>query len=191
MTDSKIWGPYAWYMMHEIAFNLQQTYDKLPSKISKYLRVFYTGLHALLPCPSCRTHYGWTLSKYPLNKYNRSGISMAKWTVTAHNLVNQGLKKKTYTYSNAKNLYLRRGVATINHKKLSEFIRYILEKTNTAPLATRKSVASVLIHLYPCHKCRTRLQLHASKNPIYTVKTSRDMNNWAKRLRWVAQAQCK
>ena len=191
MTNSKIWGPYTWYMMHEIAFALPQNYDKLPSKKSKYLHIFYSGLRSLLPCPSCKKHYSLTLSKYPLTKYNVSGLLMSKWTIISHNLTNKGLHKKIYTYLEAKNLYLRRGIATINHTKLSEFIRYILEKTTTSPLVTRKSVATALIQLYPCHKCQIRLKSYESKNNLSKVNTSNEMNNWAKKLRWVTQAQCK
>ena len=190
MTDSKLWGPCTWYMIHEIAFHLPQTSNHLPPDTSKNLNIFYSGLQSLLPCPSCRAHYGWTLSNYPLHQYNRTGLSMSKWTVIAHNLTNRGLKKKTYTYSDAKKMYSHNNSSKVDHKKLSDFISYILERTNTTPLETRKSVALSLNRLYPCRKCCEQIKIYESKHPISKVRTNHDMSVWAKNLRIVLQSKC-
>lgn len=190
MSDSKIWGPYVWYMIHKIAFELPQNYEKLSPNISKYLLNFYTNLQKLIPCPSCKNHYKVILSRFPINKYNSSGILISKWTIKIHNITNSALHKKLYTYSSVKNLYLKKGIINIDHKKLGEFIRYIIEKTRIEPLQIRKIIASNLIKLYPCNKCRNRLKVYESKNNIDSIKTTIQMNNWAKKLRLISQDKC-
>ena len=64
LADSKVWGPYVWYFIHQVAFRLPHNSNTLDLKTRKMLRSFYLTIRWLLPCPSCQKHYGWTLSKY-------------------------------------------------------------------------------------------------------------------------------
>jgi len=199
LADSKIWGPYAWYFIHQVAFRLPHTENNLTPTTRKFLNSFFLTIRWLLPCPSCQKHYGWTLSKYPVSKYYSTGVKMSKWTVIAHNLTNKGLNslgkgppKKIYTYAAAKDLYLSpKGVhSKLNHGKLAAFIQIIIENSRDKPLSNRKSMATCVANLYPCFKCRKRLQNFLAKNSLKNVKSSSDMSAWAKRFRSVA-LKCK
>ena len=64
-TEAKVWGPYVWYFMHQLTFRLPQNNCPFVPHTKKLLNSFFVYLKDLLPCPSCQTHYGLTLSKYP------------------------------------------------------------------------------------------------------------------------------
>lgn len=191
MIDSKLWGPCTWYVIHEIAFSLPQNNIKLSINTSKNLLTFYKGIQQLIPCPACKTHYKTILSKHPVDKNNKFGVNISKWTVTIHNITNKGLNKKVITYNDAKKIYLRKGAIGVNHKKISEFVKYILEKnSNNVSLQVRKSVLLSLIELYPCKKCITYLQKYLSEKTLDNVTNNNEMNNWITDLRLVIEKGC-
>jgi len=188
--DSKIWGPYTWYFMHQVAFRLPQNYNELRQEIRDLLKKFYTSIRFLLPCPSCQKHYGLTLNQYPISKYNTSGIRIAKWMVNSHNLVNKGLKKKVYTYEEARKIQVGKGLSTIDYSKLDMCMKYILEMSTDKPLSHRKIVAKCIVKLYPCPKYRPTLINYMNKNQLQKVKTANEMNKWSKNLRMVLLHLC-
>ena len=190
--DSKTWGPYVWYFIHQVAFRLNQNSTELSPYTKKTIHTFYTTLKPLLPCPSCQMHYGWTLSKIPVSKHLTTGIKTSKWTVTAHNLANKGLGKKEVYYEMAKKMYTQPGgiYYILNHKILHGFIHHILINSNNKPLGNRIQMARCICNLYPCLKCRKRLLDFLKKHDLKNIKNNIHMITWAKKLKIVALQKC-
>ena len=50
----KIWGPYAWHLLH--TFSINNNFKISESKKHQYY-IFYTSFAYVLPCMICRDHY--------------------------------------------------------------------------------------------------------------------------------------
>ena len=186
MRDVKIWGPSVWYFIHKISFDLPQNTFELTMNKRKQLSSFYRVLQFLLPCTTCRHHYGNMLTKYELMKNTETGKKMAKWSVMVHNKVNRRLKKPIVDYPTAIKLYKN----IINHNKLHKFIKFILVESDDSSILNRKAIAKHIITLYPCINCKKRMVNFLEYNPLNSINNSKKMTNWAKRLLIIAKKPC-
>lgn len=95
-------GPTIWVALHTLAFQ----YPDVPSAAEKSAAQNYVkSIATLLPCGACRTHYSQLLTSYPANVSSRAAFS--KWTVDAHNHVNDRLGKPRVSYDDAIEMYSR------------------------------------------------------------------------------------
>jgi hypothetical protein len=84
--DSKVWGPWGWYMFHIYSYNEN---IKLNKKYCLMYYKFYELFGKLIPCPLCQNHYN---SIFDLKKeFDREYLK--KWTYNLHNKVNEDLEK--------------------------------------------------------------------------------------------------
>lgn len=172
-ADSKLWGPYAWYMIHSIAFHFPQTKVELPPSTISYQNKFLSHLRIILPCPSCREHFKRTLTRSPPLKTMKTGITSATWGIDSHNIVNRAMNKKEYNYKTALPLYTK----AFNHAKAIKFIYYLLVKNINKPLKSLKIVTVTMINLFPCKTCHIFLQKYLSDN-IETYKKANTLPLW-------------
>ena len=64
--DPTRWGPKLWFFMHTLSFN----YPDNPTQNDKLnIKNFFENLKYLIPCETCRIHYGGHTTKMPIDNY--------------------------------------------------------------------------------------------------------------------------
>lgn len=187
VTNSKIWGPNVWYFIHQIAYSYIRENRSIPEREQRLLQSFMLTLRHLLPCPSCRAHFGQTLTKYPVAKENKKPKHIFNWTIRAHNLANKGLKKKVLTYAEAEAIHKQ----AIAYNKFEAFINVILIQSTNKALATRRAMAICTANLFPCVKCRPALIKYYQENHPKKIKNNKEMTEWAHRFLYTFRRACR
>ena len=96
--EPKIWGKYVWTSLHIIALG----YPDKPTTDDKInYKQFYTNMWKVIPCFKCSQNYQRHLTEHPIDNYLTDNMSLFKWTVTLHNIVNKELGKKEWTHDEA------------------------------------------------------------------------------------------
>lgn len=92
-----------WYTIHFVAL----AYPHNPSNEDKrQYQVFFENLHHVIPCYKCSVNYISHLNEKPITVEVLSGpVSLFRWTVDIHNLVNKELKKRQWKYTEAHEFY--------------------------------------------------------------------------------------
>jgi len=89
------WGPHGWIFLHSITFN----YPTEPNGHDKQVHIdFFNSLQHVLPCEKCAHHYSQHISKYPVEDAVKDRDTFIRWLIKIHNLVNESLGKRTWTY---------------------------------------------------------------------------------------------
>jgi len=86
--DSKVWGPYYWFVLHTIALS----YPLKPNEVTK--RKYYEFIQNLpifLPNPDIGDNFSKLLNNYPVTPYLDSRSSFIKWMHFIHNKINVSL----------------------------------------------------------------------------------------------------
>jgi hypothetical protein len=98
--DPNVWGPKAWFFIHNIAL----TYPRNPnSEDKKIYKNFFVTIGKVLPCNTCKSHYAENLIMSELDNGLKSNIDLFKWTVDMHNKVNKATHKRIISYEEAMN----------------------------------------------------------------------------------------
>ena len=101
--DPNIWGPHGWSFIHYTALG----YPENPSDDEKdNYKVFFHSLQNTLPCVKCALNFKENIRELPIDKSLNSREDLFKWTVDIHNMVNNELGKKNYTYEMAYKKYM-------------------------------------------------------------------------------------
>ena len=80
---------------HSITFN----YPVEPSSQDKQVHIdFFNALQHILPCEKCAYHYSQHISDYPVEKAVKGRDTLIRWLIKVHNLVNESLGKRKWTY---------------------------------------------------------------------------------------------
>jgi hypothetical protein len=99
---SSEWGPLFWYVIHTTALN----YPSNPTDFHKTAyKNFFESFANVLPCKKCREHYQTHISRYPISPFLDSNELLNKWIIDLHNMVNQSLGKRQYTYQEVYQIY--------------------------------------------------------------------------------------
>jgi hypothetical protein len=98
--EPNIWGPSAWKFLHSITFQYPENPTDLDKQ--KYF-TFFNSLKNVLPCPTCREHYGKSFETVPIRLDNRK--ELIEWLIDIHNKVNLEAGKKVYSYSEVYQIY--------------------------------------------------------------------------------------
>ena len=109
-----IWGPFLWYIIHNIAYNSNLKYKNI------YYYFYNRIIPELIPCLTCRYNYNKHLKQLPLHFNNKTELFL--WTVKLHNIVNLSLKKTIYLGD--LNLY-----SEININKYIWYCKYLINQT--------------------------------------------------------------
>jgi hypothetical protein len=173
-SDSKVWGPPTWYVMHHIALIFPENKPiSIPNR--RVIKNFYRSILFLFPCPSCRTHYKQTLSKYPIEKENKTGKELFQWTVRAHNLANKGLKKPLVSYKNALNMNKTKIIS-----KFILFISYILLRSSDKPFPQRRLAVAAFVYLFSMKEEKI-IELVGKSDPSKLANHS-ELTLWIRKL---------
>lgn len=102
------WGPCAWNYLH----NASYAYPHTPTEEDKYdMHQFLLYFTKVIPCKACRDDFTSYLqrvvSKGTRSKMFSSKTAMVRFSVDAHNYVNQKLGKRIFSYEEVDDLYLR------------------------------------------------------------------------------------
>lgn len=94
--DPRTWGPGTWHFLHVIGL----VYPNIPTEEDKrYNLNFINAFSEIIPCPFCKAHFKVILDKMPPKLESR--MDFFKWTIDAHNVVNQINGKKELSYDEA------------------------------------------------------------------------------------------
>ncbi len=101
ITKTK-WGNALWFVIHTCAMYAPQPADQAFEDYKQLL----TCLQFLLPCPKCRQHLSNNLRhiNFESCEQNARGLFRCSWKL--HNIVNESLDKRIYTFDEAAELYV-------------------------------------------------------------------------------------
>lgn len=99
----EFFGPSTWKTLHSIAWNYAAKPDAPTEEEKKNIVDFLVLLEHLLPCPSCRTHYGAYMLKNPIDSSSRDALT--RWLYELHADVNRRSKKSSISYEQHKKDY--------------------------------------------------------------------------------------
>jgi hypothetical protein len=100
----KVWGKYVWVSIHIIALGYP---DNPSDEDIMHYKEFYTNLWKVLPCYKCSVNYLRHLEELPIDEALKNNITLFKWTVDLHNIVNKELGKRIVPFEEAKEMYSR------------------------------------------------------------------------------------
>lgn len=95
-----IWGSVFWNMSHRIAAGVP---DELTPQHAKAVKIYWSALQFLLPCPECRGHLVEYLKQFPVAIESKDAL--VEWTWRFHNATNTRLNKPLSTLEFAKSQY--------------------------------------------------------------------------------------
>lgn len=93
MADPRVWGTHLWATMHRLSLSYPQ-FDPKPEQ-RKAARDFFRSIKEMLPCVSCRHHYGEHFDKTFDESTLDSRVALARWVYDLHESVNKRLGKPT------------------------------------------------------------------------------------------------
>jgi Erv1 / Alr family len=93
--EPKIWGKYVWTSIHILALGYP---DKPTPDDMRNYKNFYTEFWKVIPCYKCANNYKKHLDDLPIDKYLTDNMSLFRWTVDFHNIVNKELGKKEWSF---------------------------------------------------------------------------------------------
>lgn len=173
--DKKIWGPYAWHLLHRVSI---QNNKKININNKIYYFIFYTSFLYILPCNICKSHYDDILSFLNIldeNKISRKYI--IKWVHNTHNHVNLFLKKPKYKLINTINNYQH----TDNHI-IFIFLNGVFENLDdNLPIIDFDQIYNFFIslaHIYPDYKIRKLLIKLISTNDYSNINSPNSFKKW-------------
>lgn len=107
MSAPSVWveffGPSTWKALHSIAHNYAADPANPTSEERRDVIDFLRLLEKLLPCPSCRVHYGKWLQSHPIDASTRE--SLVRWLYDLHSDVNRRSHKPNISYEEHKRDY--------------------------------------------------------------------------------------
>lgn len=93
--EPRIWGKYIWTSIHMIALG----YPDKPTQEDKFnYQQFYMNLWKVIPCYKCAINYKKHLEELPIDEHLNDNMSLFKWTVDFHNIVNKEIGKQQWTF---------------------------------------------------------------------------------------------
>ncbi len=93
--EPKIWGKYIWTSIHIIALGYP---DKPTQEDKENYKKFFIDLWKVIPCYKCSKNYQKHFEELPIDNYLDDNMSLFRWTVEFHNIVNKELGKREWTF---------------------------------------------------------------------------------------------
>lgn len=116
--DPSIWGTHAWYYFHTVIYTHPPTLEN-EQLMRKWINMFIN----MLPCPSCRIHFGQIVQNDPLPDAKISEHSeWVAWGIRVHNRVNLRLHRPVYTYAAVQAHYRRLFHRQLSRKRLPDIV---------------------------------------------------------------------
>jgi hypothetical protein len=102
--NPKIWGKYVWVSIHVIALGYP---DKPSDEEKNNYKEYFMNLWKVLPCYKCSINYIRHLKELPIDGALVDNISLFKWTVDLHNIVNKETGKRQMPFEEALDIYTK------------------------------------------------------------------------------------
>ena len=98
------WGPGGWIFLHTTTFN----YPLNPSEADKIKYYnFFNAIKTILPCKYCRQSFEIYMKYIPIDDFLDSREGVTYWLYRLHNLVNEKVFKKKYSFDHVVRRYER------------------------------------------------------------------------------------
>lgn len=100
--EPKVWGPCAWFFLHNITFIYpdKPTIDDIENH-----KNFLNSLIHVLPCIKCRVHFRDNLAEYNLDDILKDKMKYVEMMFNIHNKVNKSNNKPIFKYDDFIELY--------------------------------------------------------------------------------------
>jgi len=181
VLSKKIWGPMAWYLLHEFSMN---NHRKIPESKKHNYYIFYTSFIYVLPCEMCSNHYSDII--YNMNilgecKINR--LYLMRWCFKTHNIVNDFLNKPKYSYKNFIDDY-KKIDKSIAHKYIFIILNLTFNQFDFDKMSLYKydQIYNFFINfclLFPDFNKRKKLKKIISNNTSFkNIKTPKQFKTW-------------
>ena len=96
------WGPGGWIFLHTTTFNYPLDPDE--SDKIKYFN-FFNSIKTILPCKYCRQSFEIYMKYIPIEEFLDSREGITYWLYRLHNLVNEKVFKKKYSFKHVVQRY--------------------------------------------------------------------------------------
>lgn len=173
----EIWGPYAWTMLHTIAFTSPPgLLANGNSKIREAYRLHLESLQTILPCPQCREHYTEHYEEDPPRLE-----ALVDWMGDLHNYVNRRKEVAEWTREQVYEKYFPDGVLHISHPDLFRWMDIVAGASEDSNLETFQDYIiffTTLAQIFPCSYCRERYAELLENYPISEVYDSESLRAW-------------
>ena len=138
MFSPKTWGRHYWNIIHLTGFYIDSTYTN-PNQAKATFNQFLKIIIKILPCKICSTHFKNYMEEHELPIFEKGQTNFLKWTVIAHNSVNERLNKyqpdpnkviDAYKngnfFNNANNISTTKESQEYNNKPFNWLVLYIM-----------------------------------------------------------------
>jgi len=105
--EKKDWGPSGWSFIHYVALGYP---DNPTNNDKENYKTFYNNLRNVLPCHKCAINYQSHLEDIPIGPSLVGPNELFRWTIDIHNEVNKELGKRTYSYQEVYDKYIKKSV---------------------------------------------------------------------------------
>lgn len=180
LINKEIWGSKAWHLLHAFSMN---NHCKIPENKKHNYYIFYTSFIYILPCEICSNHFSDII--YNINileecKINR--LYLMRWCYKAHNIVNERLNKKKYSYNKFLNDYIDLD-RSICHADLFYILVHTFKNFDYDKISLYKydQIYNFFINyclLYPNNNKRKELKKIISNSTFKNIKTPKQFKQW-------------
>lgn len=98
------WGPGGWIFLHTTTFNYPL--NPIEADKIKYAN-FFNSIKTILPCKYCRQSFETYMKYIPIEEFLDSREAVTYWLYRLHNLVNEKVFKKKYSFDHVVRRYER------------------------------------------------------------------------------------
>jgi len=173
---SEKWGPLAWNLLH--TFSINNNTKILDKNKDKYY-IFYKCFADIIPCNICSIHYNDFINYIiPLEKNNITRKYLKHWVFDIHNLINESLNKKKFSYNHC---ILQN--SNINNEKIFFFINTIYLNFDYDKMSIFKfdKIYQFYINfccLYPDKNIKLKLLKKINSIEFKNIKTPLEFKLW-------------
>jgi hypothetical protein len=175
LSGPEKWGPLAWHLLH--AFTISN--KKISEKNKDKYYIFFECFADVIPCKICSTHYNDFLNYIiPLEKNKITRKYIKRWVFDIHNLINEYLNKKIFSYKNCILLH-----SNIDNKNILFFINtvYLNFDYNKMSIFKFDKILQFYInfcYLYPDKIIKKTLLKKIKTNEFINIKTPIEFKLW-------------
>ncbi len=182
LTDSDVWGPKAWYLIHHITRRLvkDNPTGQLKSLVLEAVDSFFFSLTVLMPCAVCQENYKQKLIEDGYQNHLDSWKALDEWSHQLHNRVNKMLNKKEMPQSEYLKMYKK-----VDKQKLQAFVKiledlYVEKNMALSEIQNMKILLDSLVVLYPTKKLNVR-NIEKEREKVRDIYNYQGLNNFLRK----------
>jgi len=182
----QVWGPPAWYVIHQITKNLLKLDLKKMSgnehvTYQEAIEDLFYSLLKIIPCSICQNHYQDLLVEDSFYPYLDNWKKLDEWGFQLHNRVNKLLHKPIFTTAEYQKMYGSN--KKIDYNYLVQFPDivgnlYIEPGMSLSEIQDLKTFLNALVVLYPSRKSRTYQQIQKDKKNVKSIYDYKSLSDY-------------